>query len=311
MISLMEYTGNRDSRRSSFAMFLFRDNLTLPLRSKFINGILGKRVARAGHFTNAEGIDRLKSLEGSKRSISAMSSDVSLTRFKTFLDDGVEIGGGFLALVEGNMLADFGKDIFSSADENGMRWINIDQIPRNNTKHNSFLSKLSTQLSRARDREYLQMYEVLIENQLINKENVYRRFRRDIENMSDMHKIEHFPDVMGPILYTKNSIAEKLLIEYILKMNKVVEKVLMKFKDIFQDILFHANDIVGEHNEIILNRIDVRYVIIEEMNLEDISTNFEEVYPPSMVSLVNSDDTSDLKYAYKIYRNWIERGKLP
>ncbi len=94
-----------------------------PNIAKIINGEKAVRVD-AFHITSAKKASRLKQLEGSKKSISAMTKVPQYS-----LEDlsGVHSHGVMFSL-EGNVLLKSIEDIMSTPDESGRRWINIGLI---------------------------------------------------------------------------------------------------------------------------------------------------------------------------------------
>lgn len=94
-----------------------------PNIAKIINGEKAIRVD-AFHITSAKNASRLKQLEGSKKSISAMTKVPQYS-----LEDlsGIHSHGVMFSL-EGNILLKSIEDIMSTPDESGRRWINIGLI---------------------------------------------------------------------------------------------------------------------------------------------------------------------------------------
>jgi hypothetical protein len=94
-----------------------------PNIAKIINGEKAIRVD-AFHITSAKNADRLKQLEGSKKSISAMTKVPQYS-----LEDVSGIHGhGVMFSLEGNILLKSVDDIMSTPDESGRRWINLSLI---------------------------------------------------------------------------------------------------------------------------------------------------------------------------------------
>jgi hypothetical protein len=97
--------------------------LLSPNIAKIINGEKAIRVD-AFHITSAKNASRLKQLEGSKKSISAMTKVPQYS-----LEDlsGIHSHGVMFSL-QGNVLLKSIDDIMSTPDESGRRWINISLI---------------------------------------------------------------------------------------------------------------------------------------------------------------------------------------
>ena len=70
------------------------------------------------HATDLAGIERLKKLEGGKKSISAFFSMMS-----RYMETGVATGGGIIAEMDADVLVSARDDIMSEVDKQGRRWV--------------------------------------------------------------------------------------------------------------------------------------------------------------------------------------------
>ena len=89
-----------------------------------ISGPMFKRIwpdtirATVFHTTDLAGIERLKKLEGGKKSISAFFSMMS-----RYMETGVATGGGIVAEMDADVLISARDDIMSEVDKQGRRWV--------------------------------------------------------------------------------------------------------------------------------------------------------------------------------------------
>lgn len=105
--------------------FIFYDS-QYPLSEEIIKAVFNKvPEVQAYHATTKSGLDKLKKIEGSNKSISAFTKMAPRT-----LKSGVETSGGIIVQVKGNLLAKGNYDIFTGVDLDGMRWISAENSPR-------------------------------------------------------------------------------------------------------------------------------------------------------------------------------------
>ena len=73
------------------------------------------------HTTDLRGLEKLKKLEGGKKTISAFFSMMS-----RYLESGIAGGGGVVAELEADILVSAKDDIMSKVDKKGRRWVALD-----------------------------------------------------------------------------------------------------------------------------------------------------------------------------------------
>ena len=96
--------------------------LWLPLSNSIVNKIMPKQRARVFHVTSVENISNMLSLQGQKKSISAF-----LNMDPYFFSQGIfgGGGGGIVFELDSNVLGAFNRDVESSVDDSGRRWITL------------------------------------------------------------------------------------------------------------------------------------------------------------------------------------------
>ena len=91
-----------------------------------ISGPMFKRIwpdtirATVFHATDLAGIERLKKLEGGKKTISAFFSMMS-----RYMEGGIATAGGIVAEMEADVLVSARDDIMSMVDKTGRRWVEL------------------------------------------------------------------------------------------------------------------------------------------------------------------------------------------
>ena len=118
-----------DSRAKPYEYWMSKQfNLPFPLSKPMLNRLgRGQENVRALHSTDAGGLDTLISLQNTAKSISVF------TRLKDkasgdIMVQGVETDGGVIVELEGDIAFKGDYDIFTSADNQGRRWLDLQQF---------------------------------------------------------------------------------------------------------------------------------------------------------------------------------------
>ena len=101
--------------------------LDIPLTPSFVNYIWGKKQVKSFHVSDVENIDNIKSIIGKRKSISTfkyMNKDL-LNKM-----NGVQTEGGIIYEIVGDLLFEGPRDMMSSPDATGRRWIPIYVFPK-------------------------------------------------------------------------------------------------------------------------------------------------------------------------------------
>jgi hypothetical protein len=118
------------------------DKFDIPLTPSIVNYIWGKQRVTTFHVGDVNGIDKIGSMVGTKKSLSTF-------RFmeKTMLNKmhGIQTEGGIIYQIEGDLQFDAPSDIMSTPDESGRRWVTLHVFPHNFTTefHKRFLDNNS------------------------------------------------------------------------------------------------------------------------------------------------------------------------
>jgi hypothetical protein len=102
--------------------------MDIPLTPSLVNYIWGKQRVTTFHIGDVLGIDRIGSMVGKRKSLSTFRfmEKTMLSKMK-----GIQTEGGIIYQIEGDLQFDAPRDIMSSPDETGRRWINIFSFPDN------------------------------------------------------------------------------------------------------------------------------------------------------------------------------------
>ena len=96
----------------------------IPLSPAIFKRIWPKSIrSKAFHLTDLIGIQRLKTLQGGRRSISAF---YNMTDY--MIQSGIRTEGGYVVELEGDVLAAAPDDISSQPDKTGRRWLTLSTI---------------------------------------------------------------------------------------------------------------------------------------------------------------------------------------
>ena len=109
----------------STALFdLTRTDVMIPLSPSILKRIWPKLPrTTVFHLTDLVGVQRLKKMQGGKRSISAFWNIT-----KIVLGDGIRTDGGYVVELEGDILAAGPDDIMSQPDKTGRRWLTLSTL---------------------------------------------------------------------------------------------------------------------------------------------------------------------------------------
>ena len=128
MISFRGYLQERApawTESLSTALFdLTRTDIMIPLSPSILKRIWPKLPrTTVFHLTDLVGVQRLKKMQGGKRSISAFWNIEHRV-----LQDGIRTDGGYVVELEGDILAAGPDDIMSQPDKTGRRWLTLSTL---------------------------------------------------------------------------------------------------------------------------------------------------------------------------------------
>jgi hypothetical protein len=213
----------------------------LPLTPNIAKILNGEKRMQVFHVTDADNTNRLKALEGTKKTVSAMNRIPIVTR-----EDITGVwGNGVMFSMDGTVIINAKGDINSSPDESGRRWINLsDFSPYSDSKF-------------AREfKDYLMLDKRLA--------TLRKKLMKDYEQP-------------GTIKDIKLSLSGKELNEFL---TLYITRAMEWLKASSPDIGNHSDEIirlaqsdtltgVSDYNEILVNQIKLTAAIVNVVEMED------------------------------------------
>ena len=123
MKTFKSYLTENVSRQSSLSSMLFDfrrhsvDDVKIPLGSSIIERLWPDKIrSKVFHITDGSGVEKLKKIQKSKKSISAFFNMNSY-----FLESGIQTDGGFVVELTGDILVAGPDDLTTIVDNSGRR----------------------------------------------------------------------------------------------------------------------------------------------------------------------------------------------
>ena len=188
----------------------------IPLSPAIFKRIWPKSIrSKAFHLTDLIGIQRLKKLQGGRRSISAF---YNMTDY--MIQSGIRTEGGYVVELEGDVLAAAPDDISSQPDKTGRRWLTFSTLMNKSTASDPGLGGASKLKKMEKD-----LQDLLVEILGKNGKGPYRA--------GDTNVIAKAWSYLGKSVGGK----EKSIIikDYIDGMEKIMKKYSRPLKSVFTD----------------------------------------------------------------------------
>ena len=130
MRTFKSYLAEDVSRQFSLSTLLFNfrrhsvDDVKIPLSSSILERLWPDKIrSKVFHITDGSGIDQLKKIQKSKKSISAFFNMDSY-----FLESGIQTDGGFVAELTGDILVAGPDDLNTLVDNSGRRYMSFQTL---------------------------------------------------------------------------------------------------------------------------------------------------------------------------------------
>ena len=130
MRTFKSYLKEDVSRQFSLSTLLFNfrrhsvDDVKIPLGSSIIERLWPDKIrSKVFHITDGSGIDQLRKIQKSKKSISAFFNMDSY-----FLESGIQTDGGFVAELTGDILVAGPDDLNTLVDNSGRRYMSFQTL---------------------------------------------------------------------------------------------------------------------------------------------------------------------------------------
>ena len=104
-------------------------DIKIPLSPAIFKRVWPKSIrSKAFHLTDLIGVQRLKKMQGKKKSVSAF---YNMTDY--MIQSGIRTEGGYVVELEGDVLAAAPDDISSQPDKTGRRWLTFSTLMNKST----------------------------------------------------------------------------------------------------------------------------------------------------------------------------------
>jgi len=136
-------------------------DLKIPLSSPIFKRIWPESVrSRVFHLTDYDGLEKLKKMQGKKKSISAFYNIREI-----IIQSGIKTEGGYVVELEGDVLAASPDDVSSQPDKSGRRWITFSSLMNPSTASDPGLGGKAKLKRIEKDLESL-LVDILVKNDM-------------------------------------------------------------------------------------------------------------------------------------------------
>ena len=272
-------------------------DVKIPISPSIFKRIFPKSVrSTVFHVTDVDGIEKLKKVQGKKRSISAFyNMDTSM------IDYGIQTDGGYVVELEGDVLVAAEDDLASAPDKSGRRWITFSTLMNNPDDYPAGLGGKTKLKGMQKDIEEM-MKTIVIKYQ----EPDDRKFLPDV-NKSWIH--------LRRELEGDRKRLSLVIKDYFLYMESIMKQYSKKLAPLFTNYLkkrtlrvdSDSGDIpdprdTPDWDELVVNNIKIKMIHVGEMYSEDWEGDKDIHGFPFKTYKQSSDIT-------KYIKNVVKRGK--
>ena len=188
----------------------------IPLSPAIFKRVWPKSIrSKAFHLTDLIGVQRLKKMQGKKKSISAF---YNMTDY--MIQSGIRTEGGYVVELEGDVLAAAPDDISSQPDKTGRRWLTFSTLMNKSTASDPGLDGASKLKKMEKD-----LQDLLVEILGKNEKGPYRA--------GDTNVIAKAWSYLGKSVGGKEK--SVIIKDYIDGMEKIMKKYSKPLKSVFTD----------------------------------------------------------------------------
>jgi len=136
-------------------------DLKIPLSSPIFKRIWPESIrSKVFHLTDYDGLEKLKKMQGKKKSISAFYNIREI-----IIQSGIKTEGGYVVELEGDVLAASPDDVSSQPDKSGRRWITFSSLMNPSTASDPGLGGKAKLKRIEKDLESL-LVDILVKNDM-------------------------------------------------------------------------------------------------------------------------------------------------
>ena len=250
----------------------------IPLSPAIFKRVWPKSIrSKAFHLTDLIGVQRLKKMQGKKKSISAF---YNMTDY--MIQSGIRTEGGYVVELEGDVLAAAPDDISSQPDKTGRRWLTFSTLMNKSTASDPGLDGASKLKKMESD-----LQNLLVEILGKNGKGPYRP--------GDTNVIAKAWSYLGKSVGGKEK--SVIIKDYIDGMEKIMKKYSKPLKSVFTDYTkkrtLDPDEDSGEKamwDELVVNNIKIKMIHVSP----EFSPDFEDEEDIDGFPFKMYDDTGDM-----------------
>ena len=250
----------------------------IPLSPAIFKRVWPKSIrSKAFHLTDLIGVQRLKKMQGKKKSISAF---YNMTDY--MIQSGIRTEGGYVVELEGDVLAAAPDDISSQPDKTGRRWLTFSTLMNKSTASDPGLGGASKLKKMEKD-----LQDLLVEILGKNGKGPYRA--------GDTNVIAKAWSYLGKSVGGKEK--SVIIKDYIDGMEKIMKKYSKPLKSVFTDYTkkrtLDPDEDSGDTamwDELVVNNIKIKMIHVSP----EFSPDFEEDDDIDGFPFKMYDDTGDM-----------------
>ena len=228
----------------------------IPISPSIFKRIFPKSIrSTVFHVTDYDGIEKLKKIQGKKRSISAfynMSTEM--------IDYGIQTEGGYVVELEGDVLVAAQDDLATQPDKSGRRWITLSTI----------MNAPGDYAAGMGGKTKLKGFDKDIEEMMMN---IIMQYADDPRHMPDINKSWI---ALKQEYAREGKILSQIIKDYIDGMEKIMKKYSRKLAPLFTNYIKKRTLQVDpdsgdtpDWDELVVNNIKIKMIHVGEMYSED------------------------------------------
>lgn len=283
------------------------DAFSIPLSKDIISELQTITNVYAVHFSTPADVKKLYSIQGSMKSISAIT-DYKGDIFHHFEVSPIESGNGAITLITGESVATFAQDGFTEVDNQGRRWLNISEEMAGSVRRRAEDLKKNPEFKIQARKAKRKILNLISKASGIPVKHLELFHAYGIEHIGDID-----PDYRGRLDKLPNSLKNQCIRSWYDSC-----KTMFNTKSIQEDlkkVIFDPTD-SESFNEVVLQKIKVVHTIISihhVMNYED-PKSFNELLKSlnnyTFCEAEKKEITQKFEETYPDEENIIDRGEL-
>jgi hypothetical protein len=236
----------------------------IPLSKDMISKIQTVPNVYAVHFSTPADVKKLSRLQGSRKSISAITDIKESTLFIFFEAAAIESGNGAITLMTGDSVATFAQDAFTNVDNQGRRWLNIDEEMAGSVSRRSKDLKKNPEFIRQAKKAKRKILNLISKASGIPVKHLELFYAYGIEHIGAID-----PDYRGKLDKLPNSLKNQCIRSWYDSCKKMFDT--KSIQEDLKKVIFDSTE-SDSFNEVVLQNIKIAHTIIsikQVMGYED------------------------------------------